>query len=104
MMWQLLIPGRLATIKSAGSITISVIYVGTLGITTVTISPDTIPPIITLASPTKGLTIGDDNLVVSGKVSDLSSSVYLIVNGNIPVPLLLDTSGHFSQIRLECWK
>ncbi|MFC1968838.1 Ig-like domain-containing protein, partial [Chloroflexota bacterium] len=87
----------LATTVAAGITMITATYEGTSGNTTLTVLPDTVPPVLTLASPTTGLMLGDTTLTVSGNVDDAAATTSVIVNGGTPTALTLDGNGNFSD-------
>jgi hypothetical protein len=88
----------LATTKADGTTTISATYGGKSGNTTLTVLPDTVPPVVTLTSPTEGQVLSDTTLTVSGHVDDAAATenVSVIVNGGTPIDLTF-VNGNFSD-------
>ena len=70
------------------------------GNTTLTVRPDTVAPVVTLTSPTKGMILSDKTLTVSGSVDDANVvTLVAIIDGDTasPVNLLPLGSNTFSQ-------
>jgi hypothetical protein len=86
----------LLTTVAAGTATITATYNGTVGNTTLTVMPDTVPPAVTLTSPTEGLALGDTTLTISGTVDDLTATTSVTVNAGTTAALALGASGNFT--------
>lgn len=91
----------LATTKDPGAGILTTVITADAGsgissTSTLRILPDTVAPVVTLASPKAGTVTGDKNLTVSGTVDDVNATVSLILNGGAPITLTT-VSGNFSQ-------
>jgi hypothetical protein len=88
----------LATINSPGTSLISATYAPSIvGNTTLTVLPDTTPPVLSLNSPSNGITISANSLNVTGMVDDTAATVSVTINSGTPIKINFDANGTFSQ-------
>ncbi len=93
----------LAATVAAGTTMITATYNGTSGNTTLTVLPDTVPPVVTLTSPTEGQVFSDNTTTVSGTVDDVNVIASVNVTTSVSVhgtafPLTVDNvTGNFSK-------